>query len=125
MSNKKRLVIYLSVTVFCEIFSAVYEHFSHDVYYVFMVYLFTITLLFGVIPELISLFSKSTKSSPWSRLLRHFSVATLTVGSTLQGMLEIYGTTNSFVIYYLIAGIVLSLISLSIWSFNQPQPNAD
>lgn len=115
MSNKKRLIIYSAITIFCGIFSVIYEHFSHDVYSVFMVYLFAIPLLLGVVPELVSLFSKSTKSSPWSRLFRHFAVATLTVGSTLQGVLEIYGTTNGFVIWYLVAGICLFVISFVIW----------
>lgn len=118
MSHKKRLVIYSAVTIFCGIFSAVYEHFSHDVYSAFMVYLFAIPLLLGVVPELVSLFSKSTKSSPWSRLFRHFAVATLTVGSTLQGVLEIYGTTSGFIYLYAVIGGAFLAISLLKWTIS-------
>lgn len=118
MSNKKRLIIYSAVTIFCGIFSAIYEHFSHDVYSVFMVYLFVIPLMLGVVPELVSLFAKSTKSSPWSRLFRHFAVATLAVGSTLQGVLEIYGTANGFIYLYAVVGGAFLVTSLLKWTIS-------
>lgn len=115
MSNK-RLLAYIGITLFCAIFSTVYEYFSHGVYSNFMVYLFAIPLLVGVAPELLGMvLPRFHASSPWANLLRHFSVATLSVGSALQGIVEIYGTTNENIKYYFVIGIGLLVASLALW----------
>ncbi|MDN5835678.1 MAG: hypothetical protein L0H36_03515, partial [bacterium] len=83
MSNK-RLIIYIAITLFCGVFSFVYELFSHGIYSMFMVYLFTIPLALGVIPELICKYvPKFRADSAWARLMQNFAVATLATGSTL------------------------------------------
>lgn len=105
-------MVYVTVTLLCGLFSSIYEHFSHEVYSVFMVYLFTVPLILGVLPEALGLFLPRlrTKSS-WTRLLHHFAVTILTVGCALRGVFEIYGTTNDNVTFYFIAGVGLLIIS--------------
>lgn len=105
-------MVYVTVTLLCGLFSSIYEHFSHEVYSVFMVYLFTAPLILGVLPETLGLFLPRlrTKSS-WTRLLHHFAVTILTVGCALRGVFEIYGTTNDNVTFYFIAGVGLLIIS--------------
>lgn len=44
--------------------------------------------------------------------LYHGGVAYLTVGSILQGIVEIYGTTNGYIILYWIVGWILTLIGI-------------
>ena len=109
----KRLISYSGITVFCGMFSAVYEHFSHGVYSNYMVYLFAIPLVLGVVPELISRIIPAFRAtSPWAKLLQNLAIATLTVGSALQGVVEIYGTTSPYILYYFVAGIGLLLASI-------------
>jgi hypothetical protein len=82
-----------------------------------MVYLLAIPLLLGVVPELIALVhpSLATRSS-WQPTLQAFAVATLTVGSILQGIVEIYGTTNQYILYYFIVGVSLLAVSVMTWT---------
>lgn len=47
-----------------------------------------------------------------TRNLYHSGIATLTVGSIIRGVLDIYGTTNQLTNYYWIVGIILIAISL-------------
>ena len=44
-------------------------------------------------------------------------VATLTVGSIMEGVLQIYGTTNVKIFLYLIFGILLLTISILFYIF--------
>lgn len=48
-----------------------------------------------------------------ARNLYHSGIATLTVGSIVQGVLEIYGTTNALAGYYWIAGGALLLAGIA------------
>lgn len=116
-SAKRQLKIYLGVTIFCAIFSFVYELFSHGVYSPFMVGMAAIPLTLGVLPNALALkFPKINVGSWWQKAAHAFAVATLTIGSCLQGILEIYGTTNELVWGYLIVGGVLLLISFVLWA---------
>lgn len=109
--------MYTAITAGCGLVSFIYELFSHGVYSNFMVYLFAIPLFLGVLPELIAqIWPKLAVGSSWQRTVHAFAVATLVVGSLLQGIVEIYGTTNQFIGYYFWAGIGLLFVSLSIWT---------
>ncbi len=117
MSNK-RLRTYSIVTIACAAGSAVYEYFSHGVYSNFMVYVCVIPLVLGVLPEFLgNVFPKQRTSSVWARLLQNFAIATLTVGSALQGVVEIYGTTNQYIVYFFVAGAGLLVASILLWLF--------
>ena len=98
---------HLAFSLFCALFGAVYEKFSFGVYSYFMIYAFTIPLILGTIPLLsIAIWGKmlpdKTALSAWNS-----GIAALTVGCIMQGVLNIYGTTNRLMIVYPITGFVL------------------
>ena len=45
----------------------------------------------------------------------HCGLATLTVGSIIRGVMDIYGTENALVKYYAYAGIGLVVLSIALW----------
>ena len=95
---------YLIISIFCAFFGAVYEVFSHEVYSYFMLYAFAFPLVGGTFPFLIMALVKSKKPQAVSRNLYHSGIATLTLGSIVNGVLEIYGTTNSLMQFYWLVG---------------------
>lgn len=103
------LTKYVIVTLICAVFSIIYEIFSHQVYSPFMVGLFAIPLILGVFPAL--LFKKINRDL-WQKTIQSFAIATLIAGSALQGIMDIYGTTNNYIIYFWIVGLILLGISL-------------
>jgi hypothetical protein len=103
---------YLAAALFCLVFGAVYEHFSHGVYSNAMVYAFAYPLCLGVLPFFAACAFGGERTerivpSGASAHLWAYGVATLTVGSILSGVLEIYGTDSDLLIVYPIAGAVL------------------
>ena len=115
----KTALVYLILSVFCALFGAVYESFSHDVYSFYMIYAFGFPLVGGALPYgILSAFHISKSSSALARNLYHSGIATLTVGSIVRGVLDIYGTTNSLSRYYwfvgfftVAAGVVIGSVS--------------
>lgn len=106
----KTALAYLIAAVFCALFGAVYELFSHDVYSYFMLYAFAFPLCGGTFPYLIyGLSSKAAVPTPYDRLLGHAGITTLTIGSIVSGVLEIYGTANRLIIIYWVIGSALCL----------------
>ena len=102
----KTALVYLILSVFCALFGAVYELFSHEVYSFYMLYAFGFPLVGGALPYgILSAFHLSKSSSALARNLYHSGIATLTVGSIVRGVLDIYGTTNSLFRYYWFVGI--------------------
>ena len=110
VSEKKYAAVtgaYLLSALGCAIFGEVYELFSHEVYSCFMICAFAFPLLLGAIPFF--LLRKRGKPFPGKAAeLVHAGVAALTVGSMLQGVLEIYGTSNPLTIAYWAAGGTLT-----------------
>ena len=109
---KKRLPlcvpVYFLTALSCGVFSAIYEHFSHGVYSNYMIYLFAFPLVGMSAPLLISLIRQDLwNKSRRAQDLYHSGIATLTVGSCLQGVLEIYGTTSPYVPVYWVSGALL------------------
>lgn len=112
----KQLRRYLGATLFCIIFSIVYETFSHGVYSIYMIGLGLIPLVLGVLPSYLALKLAGLRSSnQWQATVHALAVLSLTLGSALQGVLEIYGTTSTWTIYYLVLGMALLWLSLGIW----------
>jgi len=97
---------YLLVSLFCVLFGAVYEHFSHEVYSGYMIYAFVFPLAGGALP-LTALTIYGCRQLPGRLPLNLYNagIAALTVGSIMEGVLEIYGTTNDLLQVYWIAGI--------------------
>ena len=103
----KTAFIYLIISLFCALFGAVYEVFSHGVYSFYMIYAFAFPLVGGTFPFLvISLFRKNYPDAI-ARNIYHSGIATLTVGSIIQVVLDIYGTTNRLTGLYWLVGIIM------------------
>lgn len=106
---------YMFFSIACALFGAVYEHFSHEVFSYAMVYAFLIPLLGGAAPFYALAFSRGKVPGKASRRAYHSALATLTVGCALQGVLEIYGTTNRLLSVYWIAGGILLLCAFLLY----------
>lgn len=105
---EKMTVIYMGITIFTALFGAVYEFYSHEVYSLNMIYAFALPLILGTLPGLLfTVSSRPARIPAYGAGFWNAGVAALTVGSLFQGVLEIYGTTNRFVIIYPAVGGVL------------------
>ena len=104
----KTAFVYLVAAIFCALFGAVYEAFSHEVYSYHMLYAFAFPLAGGVLPfSAMALGYLKKYPFPLARTLYHCGIATLTVGSVLCGVLYIYGTTNRLTaVYWIIGGLL-------------------
>lgn len=112
MRASKTAFVYLLISLFCALFGAVYEVFSHEVYSFYMLYAFLFPLAGGTFPFLaISLFRKRYPEIV-ARNVYHSGIATLTVGSIIQGVLEIYGTTNRLTGLYWTVGFILLFVGI-------------
>ena len=109
-ATERTAFTYLLCTIFVAFFGGVYEIFSHGVWSAWMVYAFAFPLLLGVLPFTWMALRRRIART-WVCRLHHAGVATLTVGSVMQGVLVIYGTTNQLVIWYPIAGLTLLLLA--------------
>lgn len=128
----KTALVYLLISIFCALFGAVYEIFSYGVYSYYMIYAFAFPLVGGVLPAL-SFCLLGIKKHPGAaaRYLYHCGVATFTVGSIIQGVLEIYGTTNDLIWWYWLVGIALVTLAVlvylgqMIWGLLRKTPPSD
>ena len=104
--------VYLLIAIFVAFFGAVYEHYSHGVYSYSMLYAFAYPLIGGTM--LFSLFFMCGFSHPpaFARNAWHSGVATLTVGSIVKGVLEIYGTDSSLRAIYTPVGVMFLLVAV-------------
>ncbi len=112
-AKQKLILIDLIAALFCALFGAVYEVFGHGVYSYGMLYAFAFPLALGVLPlylidVLHAPYPNKTLRSVW-----HAGIATLTVGSIVTGVLEIYGTTNPLTLVYWILGGVAVLTGIA------------
>ena len=100
---------YSAAAALCLITAAVYELFSHGVYSAYMLGAWTL-------PALCAVFFltavKSLDPLPGNALLQlqACGAATLTAGSLMKGVLDIYGTTNRLTVFYPLAGGLLILL---------------
>ncbi len=115
---KKHCIIFLAVSVFVAIFGIVYEWFGHGILSMSMILAFLYPFLLGFIPTLGLSFSEMMATIPYEKGIRfgcnlfYSGIATLTVGSIAMGVVEIYGTTNRFMIVYTVAGIVMLFVGM-------------
>lgn len=113
--NKGRC-LYLFFSAFCFLFGVIYENYSHEVYSPYMVFAVGFPLLGGaVVTELLSRMPKRFHPNRLVVNLYNAGIATFTVGSLLQGALEIYGTENPLMIYYKYAGCLLTGAGIALW----------
>jgi hypothetical protein len=115
----KAAIIYLAITLFCGLFSLIYEYFSHGVYSNYMIYLFLFPLIGGVLPFIaVGIINKLNFPRTLSLNLYNSGIASLTVGSCLQGVLEIYGTTSYYMPVYWVAGMFFIASGIIIYLFS-------
>lgn len=104
----KTAFVYLLFSLFCVLFGAAYELYSHEVYSFYMIYAFAFPLVGGTLPfYILNLVRAKKYPNAIARNLYHSGIATLTVGSIMKGVLDIYGTTNTLTGYYWLIGAVL------------------
>lgn len=108
--RQKLLLLDLLASLFCALFGAVYEAFGHGVYSFFMIYSFAFPLVLGVLPLTLIGMLRATYPTRFLRSAYHAGIATLTVGSIVCGVLEIYGTTNPLTVVYWPIGAALILV---------------
>lgn len=108
-ATERTAFVYLLATCFTALFGGVYEIFSHGVWSAYMVYAFSFPLALGALPFSWLAMRKKALPCSWFCRLHHAGVATLTVGSVMEGALAIYGTTNHMTIWYWIIGSGLVL----------------
>ena len=95
---------YLIVAVICAAVGFIYEYFSHNVWSVFMIGAFAVPLVLGVLPNLVIAIGRLKTPGLAAENLYACGLATLTLGSLLKGVLQIYGTTNELLDYYWLVG---------------------
>ena len=102
LEMEKQRTRYLLSACFCMVFAMVYEYFSFGVYSPWMVFAPAVPLLGGALPaQLLIRWENPGKPGLW---LWGAGIATLAVGSILQGVLEIYGTAHPLTAVYLGGG---------------------
>ena len=95
---------YLFVAVVCAVIGFVYELFSHGVWSIYMIGAFAVPLVLGTLVNLIIALFRMKTPGMAAETLYACGIATLTLGSLLTGVLEIYGTTNTLLEYYWLVG---------------------
>lgn len=105
--NKRAMYGYLAAMIFCMVFSGIYEYFSHQVYSIYMIGLFLIPLLLGLVPAVLTAKGILTRGDLWTETLQQLGVSTMILASGLTGVFEIYGTTSAYTIWFWVAGVVL------------------
>ena len=102
----RRFIPYLILSLLCLAASLVYEHFSHGVVSIYMLHAWVVPCVAGLIRAIFHRYLNNTiYRSGWITLLCY---------SYMRGVIEIYGTTNKLLPYFLYAGIVLLLLSVTI-----------
>ena len=114
---KRTIIKYIFFTIFILVFGQIYEHFSFGVISNYMIYAFLIPLILGLLINTIIYFTKIVPSKTGSCLYNN-GIITLTVGSILRGVLDIYGTTNMYLKIYLYAGVLLIIAGIILYIIN-------
>ena len=113
--NMRRVTLkYLLASLLLIVCAAIYEYFSHGVYSAYMIGMFAIPLLLGALPSAV-FWKKRRVPHADVRHLWGAGIATLTAGSFMAGVLEIYGTTSRFTVVYLAAGAALLAAAAAVW----------
>lgn len=107
-TKKKSLLIgYGIATIICIVINFIYSKFGHGVTSNYMTYMFLYPLVIGSLTTFLNKSNNEVSSN-----LAICGIATLTIGSFIQGILEIAGTATNFQIIYYIVGICLIIFSI-------------
>ena len=111
LDTKKISLIYFIVSLVIMNFGFIYEMFSHGVYSNYMMFAFLIPFFLGTILFLLLGILK-IRVSNLSLNFYHSFVSTITLGCIMKGFLDIYGTTNSLINYYIYFSIGLFILTI-------------
>lgn len=108
------LLFHIGMTVFCGLFGTIYEYYSHGVYSAYMQLLFLFPLVGGILPTILQLLiPRLCKPNAAVKKIWICAVITLTMGSAMTGVFEIYGgTVPALISGYWVAGILLAGIAV-------------
>jgi len=110
---RKTAKMYLIFTCFMIFFGFVYEIFGRGVWSFYMVYAFVIPFALGYLPfNRIARKKNPRMRSTLCRWFWHAGVGTLTVGSVMFGVMEIYGSGSNLVYVYPAVGAILIVVSV-------------
>lgn len=110
LDTNKTIKHYLLFSIICFIISFTYELFSHGVYSNYMIFAGCVPLILGGIFYLLI-----RKINPFSIISKRFYnsfVLTLTMWMYCNGILEIYGTENPLVNYYIYGACLLLIFTI-------------
>ncbi len=107
-----RAVVYISVSIFCALFSFIYEHFSHGVYSYYMIYAFAAPLVLGALPSVILALMGKRRPCRATHDFWASAIAFLTVGCIVKGVLEIYGTSHNLCYLFFVSSAVLFVLAI-------------
>ena len=128
---------YLTASIVIAAAAAVYGLFSHGVSSYFMTYAFMIPLLGGAMPHLIVALKTADGEEGGSAMEPHAEsgacfkdaqlavIATLTAGSLLKGVLDIYGTTNRLLIVSPVLAVLLIAVAVTAYFKTANKKRAD
>jgi len=108
MNTKRTVKIYVFTTLFCIAFNYIYSLFSHGVSSPFMSYAFVFSLVLGVVG--FTVFGRLNLGNRTAFNLYNAGIATLTVGSILQGIIDIAGADTTYPVWYFVIGAVFVAI---------------
>ena len=104
--------IYAGVTLFCAVFSIIYNIFAHGVHSPYMTWLFVWPLVLGVAVEIVAgIIRQKTdggRVADIAECIYNSGVAALTVSSMLRGIMDIAGTGSVYQVWMLYAGTVMA-----------------
>lgn len=101
---------YMAAALFLGVFGLIYEHFSFGVFSSYMAFAWLFPLAGGALPALaLSLYASRPLPGWLPSEIYRTGIATLSMGSIFQGILDIYGTTNHLIRYYWFMGCALIL----------------
>jgi len=112
-------VLWAAVGVLTALFAVGYESLSHGVVSPFMVFAFLIPLVLGSGVNVLLLALRARAAGEYCAAFWSLAVGVLTVGSLLQGVLAIYGTSNPLMAAYPPAGAVLLALAAISYCLNR------
>ncbi len=105
---------YLVAAIVCAVFATVYEIFARGVISFWMIGMPLFPLVLGVLPSFV-LHKKGVQAPDWAVQTWNCGVITLTVGSLLNGIFEIFGTYLDQFLVFMVCGIALLICGLTIF----------
>ena len=109
----RSVMIYIGISLFCNVFHIVYAQFGHGVTSIYMTYMFLIPFLLGIVVNLgIGLIDRLPIPYGTIRNFYNSGIATLIAGSCVKGIIDIAGSSTIFIPVFFVVGIVMVMIAI-------------